>query len=134
SRGSGLISGLRKAGLRKESMIATQAAAGNGKAPSNTDFDAIIIGAGVSGLCRLHRLHQLGLRVRVFESGTGGTCTPTNKPARSCATAAATPPFGSTAMRSPQTDIASWRGPRQMGRYGGNNEGHWAMPLRSNRL
>jgi cation diffusion facilitator CzcD-associated flavoprotein CzcO len=34
-------------------------------------FDAIIIGAGISGLYQLHRLRQLGLRVRVFEAGTG---------------------------------------------------------------
>ena len=34
-------------------------------------FDAIIIGAGVSGLYQLHRLRELGLRVRVFETGSG---------------------------------------------------------------
>jgi cation diffusion facilitator CzcD-associated flavoprotein CzcO len=47
--------------------------------PSNAmsapDYDAIIIGAGMSGLYQLYRLRQLGLRVRVFEAGTdvGGT-------------------------------------------------------------
>jgi len=35
------------------------------------DFDAVIIGAGISGLYQLHRLRQLGMRVRVFEAGTG---------------------------------------------------------------
>ena len=35
------------------------------------DFDAIIIGAGMSGLFQLHRLRELGLKVRVFEAGTG---------------------------------------------------------------
>ena len=35
------------------------------------DFDAVIIGAGVSGLYQLHRLRQLGHSVRVFETGTG---------------------------------------------------------------
>jgi cation diffusion facilitator CzcD-associated flavoprotein CzcO len=42
---------------------------------SSLDFDAIIIGAGLSGMYQLHRLRELGLRVRVFESGTevGGT-------------------------------------------------------------
>jgi cation diffusion facilitator CzcD-associated flavoprotein CzcO len=35
------------------------------------DFDCIIIGAGISGLYQLHRLRELGLRVRVFETGTG---------------------------------------------------------------
>jgi cation diffusion facilitator CzcD-associated flavoprotein CzcO len=35
------------------------------------DHDAIIIGAGMSGLYQLYRLRELGLRVRVFEAGTG---------------------------------------------------------------
>jgi cation diffusion facilitator CzcD-associated flavoprotein CzcO len=39
------------------------------------EYDAIIIGAGMSGLYQLYRLRELGLRVRVFETGTnvGGT-------------------------------------------------------------
>src|SRR6266702_8761247 len=38
-------------------------------------FDAIVIGAGVSGLDQLYRLRELGLSVRCFEdgSGVGGT-------------------------------------------------------------
>ena len=38
-------------------------------------FDAIIIGAGVTGLYQLYRLRELGLSVQVFEdgSGVGGT-------------------------------------------------------------
>ena len=35
------------------------------------DWDAIIVGAGMSGLYQLYRLRELGLRVRVFEAGTG---------------------------------------------------------------
>jgi cation diffusion facilitator CzcD-associated flavoprotein CzcO len=35
------------------------------------EFDAIVIGAGVSGLYQLYKLRQLGLNVRVFEAGTG---------------------------------------------------------------
>jgi cation diffusion facilitator CzcD-associated flavoprotein CzcO len=35
------------------------------------DFDAIIIGAGVSGLYQLYRLRELGLKVQVFETGSG---------------------------------------------------------------
>jgi cyclohexanone monooxygenase len=31
--------------------------------------DVVVIGAGVAGLCALHRLRQLGLTVRVYESG-----------------------------------------------------------------
>jgi cation diffusion facilitator CzcD-associated flavoprotein CzcO len=39
------------------------------------DYDAIIVGAGMSGLYQLYRLRELGLRARVFEAGTnvGGT-------------------------------------------------------------
>ena len=42
---------------------------------SPEQFDAIIIGAGVSGLFQLYRLRELGMSVRVFEAGTdvGGT-------------------------------------------------------------
>src|SRR6202012_3148449 len=34
-------------------------------------FDAIIVGAGVGGLYAIHRLRELGLRVRAFEAGDG---------------------------------------------------------------
>ena len=37
----------------------------------NVDFDVIVIGAGISGLYQLYRLRELGMRVRVFEAGTG---------------------------------------------------------------
>jgi cation diffusion facilitator CzcD-associated flavoprotein CzcO len=39
------------------------------------EFDAVIIGAGVAGLYQLHLLREIGLRVRVFETGgaVGGT-------------------------------------------------------------
>ena len=39
------------------------------------DHDAVVIGAGMSGLYLLFRLRELGLDVRVFEAGTsvGGT-------------------------------------------------------------
>src|SRR5580700_4445891 len=35
------------------------------------DFDAVVIGAGVSGLYQLYKLRELGLKTRVFESGSG---------------------------------------------------------------
>jgi cation diffusion facilitator CzcD-associated flavoprotein CzcO len=40
-----------------------------------TDFDAIVIGAGISGMFMLYRLRELGLTTRVFEAGSdvGGT-------------------------------------------------------------
>jgi len=47
------------------------AAAHKVKADTATDFDAVIIGAGVSGLYQLYKLRELGMRVRVFETGTG---------------------------------------------------------------
>ena len=36
-----------------------------------TDYDAVIVGAGFSGLYMLHKLRKLGLRVVVFERGDG---------------------------------------------------------------
>ena len=42
--------------------------AGTAPAP---DYDVIIIGAGMSGMYQLYRLRELGLRVKVFEAGTG---------------------------------------------------------------
>jgi cation diffusion facilitator CzcD-associated flavoprotein CzcO len=46
-----------------------------GEAAADTDFDAIVIGAGVSGLYQLYTLRELGLEVRAFEAGSnvGGT-------------------------------------------------------------
>ena len=35
------------------------------------DFDAIVIGGGISGMYQLYRLRELGLKVRVLETGTG---------------------------------------------------------------
>jgi cation diffusion facilitator CzcD-associated flavoprotein CzcO len=48
-----------------------QAVARKAKTGSAAAFDAVIIGAGVSGLYQLYKLRELGLRVRVFETGTG---------------------------------------------------------------
>ena len=35
------------------------------------DFDAVVIGGGISGMYQLYRLRELGLKVRVLETGTG---------------------------------------------------------------
>ena len=35
------------------------------------EFDAVIVGAGFSGMYQLHKLRVKGLNVRVFEAGTG---------------------------------------------------------------
>ena len=52
-------------------MAYSQAAAHKAWTDPSTDFDAIIIGAGVSGLYQLYKLRELGMKVRVFETGTG---------------------------------------------------------------
>jgi len=52
-------------------MVALQAVARKAVADTNADFDAVIIGAGVSGLYQLYKLRELGLRVTVFEAGSG---------------------------------------------------------------
>ena len=52
-------------------MVSSLAVAQQPKADQALDFDAIIIGAGVSGLYQLYKLRELGLTVRVFETGTG---------------------------------------------------------------
>jgi cation diffusion facilitator CzcD-associated flavoprotein CzcO len=46
-------------------------AAGTDMVKEVEQFDAIIIGAGVTGLYQLYRLRELGLSVRVFEDGGG---------------------------------------------------------------
>ncbi len=52
-------------------MTAAQTTNGRTRAAPAMDYDAIIIGAGISGLYQLYRLRELGMRVRVFEAGTG---------------------------------------------------------------
>src|ERR1700758_1603412 len=52
-------------------MVASQTIACKSETEMPVDFDAVVIGAGVSGLYQLYRLRELGLTVRVFEAGTG---------------------------------------------------------------
>ena len=52
-------------------MVASQTIARRSETERPVDFDAVVIGAGVSGLYQLYRLRELGLTVRVFEAGTG---------------------------------------------------------------
>jgi cyclohexanone monooxygenase len=40
-------------------------------AAAQTDFDAVVVGAGFAGLAMLHRLRGLGFSARVFEAGSG---------------------------------------------------------------
>jgi cation diffusion facilitator CzcD-associated flavoprotein CzcO len=52
-------------------MAASRALAYEVRAETTAEFDAIIIGAGVSGLYQLYKLRELGLKARVFETGSG---------------------------------------------------------------
>ena len=78
-------------------MGAVQAVRHEVRTETGLDFDAIVIGAGVAGLYQLYKLRELGLRVRVFEagSGVGGTWYWNRIRAR-----ASTPRAGLTATRS----------------------------------
>ena len=52
-----------------------QSGSGNGNKDRSTELDAVVVGAGFSGLYMLHRLRELGLSTRVYEAadGVGGT-------------------------------------------------------------
>ena len=52
-------------------MTLSPAHASIGEAQSVSSYDALIIGAGMSGIYQLYRLRELGLNVRVLEAGTG---------------------------------------------------------------
>jgi cation diffusion facilitator CzcD-associated flavoprotein CzcO len=52
-------------------MAASSEAQTRTGAATPLDYDAIVIGAGISGMYQLYRLRELGMRVRVFEAGTG---------------------------------------------------------------
>ena len=52
-------------------MAQAQRSAAATDADSAEQLDALIIGAGVSGLYQLYRLRQLGLNARIFEAGDG---------------------------------------------------------------
>jgi cation diffusion facilitator CzcD-associated flavoprotein CzcO len=55
-------------------------------AEADPRFDALVIGAGFSGLYALHRLRQLGLRTRVLEmaENIGGTWLYNRYPGARC--------------------------------------------------
>src|SRR6201999_3645970 len=52
-------------------MPDTLASAADRKIGATSTFDAIVIGAGIAGLYQLYRLREMGLPVRVFETGSG---------------------------------------------------------------
>ncbi len=52
-------------------MPDTQVSTAGVDAVASKIYDAIIIGAGIAGMYQLYRLRELGLSVRVFETGSG---------------------------------------------------------------
>src|SRR5215831_7973190 len=64
--------------IGEDSMAASRAIAHKVKPETTAEFDAIVIGAGVSGLYQLYKLRELDLRLLVFSGtarrvGLGGT-------------------------------------------------------------
>src|SRR5437868_13210075 len=61
--------------IREQLMPDTHALAERASQGQLAVYDAIVIGAGISGMYMLYRLRELGMTVRVFEAGTnvGGT-------------------------------------------------------------
>jgi cation diffusion facilitator CzcD-associated flavoprotein CzcO len=57
--------------MREDNMDGSPAVLNGTSTETATDFDAIVIGAGVSGLYQLYKLRELGLKVGVFEAGAG---------------------------------------------------------------
>src|SRR4051812_16982271 len=62
---------VRRRQTKEDSMGAVQAVRHEPRTETDLDFDAIVIGAGVAELYQLYKLRELGLRVRVFEAGSG---------------------------------------------------------------
>src|ERR1039457_5726348 len=52
-------------------MLDTTIATATDNQAGNRNFDAIVIGAGIAGIYQLYRLREIGLSVRVFETGGG---------------------------------------------------------------
>jgi cation diffusion facilitator CzcD-associated flavoprotein CzcO len=42
-----------------------------GATADGADYDAVIVGGGISGIYQLYRLSRLGLKVRLLEAGAG---------------------------------------------------------------
>ena len=52
-------------------MTQTEMNSNSADAEEHLDYDAIVIGAGVAGIYQLYKLRNIGMRVRLFEAGTG---------------------------------------------------------------
>ena len=61
--------------FQRKIMTNSQINAEHSSSHIELDYDVIIVGAGIAGLYQLYQLRKMGLKVRVFESGTdvGGT-------------------------------------------------------------
>jgi ribulose 1,5-bisphosphate synthetase/thiazole synthase len=64
-----------RAAKRRDTMPDTHFLAKRPAQDQIATYDAIVIGAGISGMFMLYRLRELGMTARVFEAGTnvGGT-------------------------------------------------------------
>src|SRR6516225_9915778 len=60
-----------KVDARSSDMSMSDTTTTSARTPDKLDFDAVVVGAGVSGLYQLYKLRELGLRARVFEAGRG---------------------------------------------------------------
>ena len=49
----------------------TQTAASASQPTHTTRLDAVVIGAGIAGLYQLHKLREMGLKVKAYETGSG---------------------------------------------------------------
>src|SRR5882762_8335530 len=63
---TGYDPGWKGASMTSENQATTATAS-----QATTEFDAVIVGAGFSGLYMLHSLRELGLSARVLEQGGG---------------------------------------------------------------
>jgi cation diffusion facilitator CzcD-associated flavoprotein CzcO len=57
--------------MEQRTMSASPETQAHAEAALVSEYDAIIVGAGISGLYQLYRLREIGMRVLVLEAGTG---------------------------------------------------------------
>jgi acetone monooxygenase len=51
--------------------VSTQTASSASQPTHTTRLDAVVIGAGIAGLYQLHKLREMGLKVKAYEAGSG---------------------------------------------------------------
>ena len=67
----GLIGFVDSSAAREKAVDSVRVVRAETRQDAPPEFDVIVIGAGVAGLYQLYLLRKLGLRVRVFETGSG---------------------------------------------------------------